>query len=207
MADTKCKTCRRAGEKLFLKGERCHTPKCAAVRKPYPPGVHGHNRQRKLSEYGLQLRQKQLVKSLYGISEQQFHNTVAEAVRTPHVNTIEQLYRLLELRLDNVVFRLGFAFSRSLARQIVSHGHMTVNGRRVTIPSYRLRANDRVAIRKESLPKGMFQDIEALLKTHEPPVWTSLDRTVKSGLIAGQPTIEEERIRPQLNTVVAFYAR
>ncbi|MBI2175702.1 MAG: 30S ribosomal protein S4 [Parcubacteria group bacterium] len=207
MMDAKCKICRRAGEKLFLKGERCHTPKCAVVRKPYPPGIHSKKRGRKLSEYGLQLRQKQNLRSLYGMRERPFRNIAQEAMRNKETRNTEQLYRLLELRLDNVVFRLGLAVSRSRARQIVSHGLITINGRRVTIPSYRVHPHDRIAVRPQYKTSPLFQDIDVLLKKYQPPAWISLDKEKKEGEIIGTPAIEDPSMLPQLNTAIAFYSR
>lgn len=207
MLDAKCKICRRAGEKLFLKGERCHTPKCAVVRKPYPPGIHNKKRRQKLSEYGLQLRQKQNLRSLYGMRERPFRNIAMEAMHNKETRNTEQLFRLLELRLDNVIFRLGLAISRSRARQIVSHGLVAVNGRRVTVPSYRVHPHDRITIRSQSKTSPLFQDLDALLKKYEPPAWLSLNKEKREGEIVDMPVIEDKSMLPQLNTVVAFYSR
>src|SRR5205807_9605911 len=143
-----CRLCRRDGVKLFLKGERCYTSKCAIERRKYPPGQHGQ-RQRKLEEYGRQLREKQKLKRIYRTLERQFRNYFDEAVRRKGV-TGETLLQLLELRLDNVVFRLGFGLSRRQARQLVNHGHFRVNGRKVNIPSYQLRPGDTIEIDKGS---------------------------------------------------------
>src|SRR5512147_3317113 len=143
-----CRLCRREGTKLFLKGDRCFTEKCGVERRAYPPGQHGQGRTR-TSDYGLQLREKQKVKRMYGLAEKQFRGTMDAATRM-RGRAGENLLVLLERRLDNVVFRLGFATSRSEARQLVQHGHFAVNGRTVSIPSYLVRANNRVELRESS---------------------------------------------------------
>lgn len=168
--------------------------------------MHGKKRRRKLSEYGIQLREKQQVRKLYGMRERQFRNIVREASRKAGSNT-DQLYRFLESRLDNVVFRLGFTPSRSVARQIVSHGHMTVNGKRVTIPSYRVRAGDLIAIRAQSGQKGFTKDLDILLKKFQAPAWLELDKTKKEGTVVSLPIIEDVPLAGQLGTIIGFYSR
>ena len=197
MLKDKCKICRRAGEKLFLKGERCFSAKCALVRKPYIPGIHGGGMKkaggrgsRRPSEYGLQLREKQKLKNLYELREKQFASYVEKAI-TSKTKSGTRLMELLESRLDNVIFRLGFAVSRSVARQMVSHGHIWVNGRRSTIASRQLHKNDVIAIRPQSAGKGMFVNLDVLLKKYNAPVWLSVDKDKKEGIIKGVPTVDE----------------
>ena len=200
MADAKCKTCRRIGEKLFLKGERCFTPKCAVVRKPYAPGSHGKKRGRAPSEYSRQLHEKQKLKALYGVSETQFRRYVTVAAAR-HGQSVEELMSQLERRLDNTVFRLGLAFSRSVARQLASHGHLLVNNKRVTIPSYAVRPGDLISVRKESLQKPPFKEALERVKKytprrgltltarHSPPKWHAFQtpRTLEYSLPTSRP--------------------
>jgi len=162
MENSQCKICRRAGAKLFLKGERCITPKCAMVTKPYTPGALGKSGgkrkgRRGSSEYGTQLRDKQVVKFSYGLRERQFVNYVKEASKKKGVASLE-LVKLLESRLDNVVYRLGFTSNRASSRQLVSHGHITINGRRNNIPSYRVKTGDLIGIRGGSVGKDHLKD-------------------------------------------------
>lgn len=154
----------------------------------------------------MQLREKQQVRMLYGMRERQFRSIAREASRITGSNT-EQLYRFLETRLDNVIFRLGFATSRSVARQLVSHGHMTVNDRRVTIPSYRVRIGDRIAIRAQSRQKGFTKDLDILLKKFQTPTWLELDKTKKDAVVAALPNIEDISLANQLGTIIGFYSR
>lgn len=184
MLDNKCKKCRRAGEKLFLKGEKCFTPKCSLTRKSYPPGIFGRSKgkhpKRGISEYGAQMRERQKIKFSYGLRGRQFANYLKEPA---------PLIELLESRLDNVVFRLGFSDSRSGARQIVSHGHILVNNRKVNIPSYRVKIGTKILIRPQSANKAVFKDIDIKLKKYNPPSWIKLDKTKKEGEITGRPTL------------------
>jgi small subunit ribosomal protein S4 len=206
MSDSKCKICRRAGEKLFLKGEKCFS-NCTLTKKPYPPGIHGkgfRKGRRTASEYGAQMREKQKVKFLYGLREKQFVNYVKEALKKKGAAPI-QLAKLFESRLDNVAYRLGFASERSTARQMVSHGHITVNGKRVNIPSYRLKVGDKIAIRKESMGKGMFKDIDIKWKKYEPPAWLSLDKNKKQGVVKGEAVAEDQKFN--LNSIIELYSR
>ena len=190
----------------------CGREKCAFRKKPYPPGVHGRSRVRGrggASEYGLQLREKQKLKFLYGLRETQFKNYVLEAERMTG-SSIERLMEILELRLDNVIFRLGFAASRSLARQLVSHGHIAVNGRKVTIPSFRVRAGDVVAIRPGSAGKGAFRDLELLLKKYEPPAWLELDKEKREGKVLGRASVAADPAlasNVNLSAIIEFYSR
>src|SRR4051812_26991398 len=200
-----CRLCRRDGVKLFLKGERCYTSKCAIERRKYPPGQHGQ-RQRKLAEFGIQLREKQKLKRIYRVLERQFRNYFKEAVRRKGV-TGEILIQLLETRLDNVVYRLGLGLSRRQARQLVNHGHFTVNGKKVNIPSYQVRPGDAVAVAEKSKKAGAI--VEALAHTagRNVPVWLSLDTQAMSGTVQAVPT--RDQIDTQVNEalIVEFYSR
>jgi small subunit ribosomal protein S4 len=193
MLDNKCKKCRRAGEKLFLKGEKCFTPKCSLTRKSYPPGIFGRAKgkhpKRGISEYGAQMRERQKIKFSYGLRGRQFANYLKEANKKGQGDASMGLTELLESRLDNAVFRLGFSDSRSGARQIVSHGHILVNNRKVNIPSYRVKIGTKILIRPQSANKAVFKDIDIKLKKYNPPPWIKLDKTKKEGEIIGRPTI------------------
>lgn len=205
--DAKCKICRRAGEKLFLKGERCFTPKCGVVRKPYAPGVHGKRRGRALSEYGRQLREKQKLKALYGLTEAQFRRYVVAAA-AHRGRSVEELMAQLERRLDNVVFRTGIAFSRSIARQLTSHGHITVNGKRITIPSYAVRPGDIIGIRKESADKPPLKEARERIKKYTPPGWIDINRELMQAKIARTPSPEDIGAPPaDMQTILEYYSR
>ncbi|OIO31744.1 MAG: 30S ribosomal protein S4 [Candidatus Yonathbacteria bacterium CG_4_10_14_3_um_filter_47_65] len=211
VVDKKCKKCRRAGEKLFLKGERCFTPKCAFERKPYPPGKTGTKKRSKRSAtgYGLQLREKQKVKNIYRVDERQFATYVKEAAASHDTKPAEKLYQNLELRLDNVVFRMGFAFSRSIARQMVTHGHVTVNGRRVTIPSYRLKEGDQLGIRPGSEDNGLFNEVASNI-TKQPSIpWLAVDVKKLQGSVSDYPKVDKEKSSEMfdLTSVIEFYSR
>ena len=201
-----CKICRREGMKLYLKGERCYTEKCSFTRRAYPPGQHGQGRI-KLSEYAVRLREKQKVRRTYGVLERQFHGYFQEASRRKG-RTGEEMLALLERRLDNVVHRLGFGSSRAEARQLVRHGHVHVNGKRLDIPSYIVRMGDTLAL-TESARK--FKSVGASIAGAEKrpiPAWIEIDRANVSGVIKGPPVREdlnEPEIREQL--VVEYYSR
>lgn len=192
MKEDKCKTCRRAGEKLFLKGERCLTAKCAVTRKPYVPGPatkSGGQRRVSTSDYAVKLRENQEIKFSYGLRQRQFGNYLIKAKETAGGGDVKaKLYEFLESRLDNIVFRLGFTESRSVARQMVTHGHIMVNGRRVDIPSYRIKSGDKISIRPQSASKGIFKDLDIKMKKYNPPVWVKLDKAKKEGEVVGVPS-------------------
>lgn len=202
-----CKICRREGLKLFLKGDRCFTPKCAveANRKPYPPGEHTQRR-RKQSEYGIQLREKQKARFLYGVLERQFRRHFAEAERRPG-STGENLLRILEMRLDNVVYRLGFAESRAQARQLVTHGHITVNGQKVNIPSFETKVGMVIGVRPRSRQSEYFKTLAELLKHRRVPEWLSLDIENMSGRILSAPSRSEIDANLQEQLIVEYYSR
>ncbi len=209
MITSKCRICRRAKEKLFLKGEKCYTPKCPLTVKPYPPGMQksGKRPRRGGSEYGFQLAEKQKLKFLYLLRERQFKNYIQEALKGKGGDIISRLAEFLELRLDNVVCRLGLAKSRSLARQLVNHGHILVNGKKVNIPSFRLKKGDKISIRLQSADKKVFQDIDIYLKKYAPPAWLELDKEKKEGKVKGKPGAEDIEVKTNLNAIIEFYSR
>lgn len=180
MIDKKCKVCRRAGEKLFLKGERCFTPKCAMNTRAYPPGKLDSEKKHRssTSEYGFQMKEKQKIKNIYGVSEKQFLSYVKGSEKFAALNKIHPtlaIYIGLETRLDNLVFRVGLAKSRPLARQIVSHGHILVNGKRLNIASHKMRVGDTLSIREGSKTSKLFSDLQTKLKDSATPNWISFD--------------------------------
>ncbi len=200
-----CKLCRREKLKLFLKGERCYTEKCAIERRPYPPGMHGRGR-RKSSDYGLQLREKQKVRRIYGLLERQFRRYYKLAERMKGV-TGENLLRLLERRLDSTAYRLGFAVSRADARQLVRHGHLLVNGARVNIPSYLVRAGDVVEIRSKSKTSGRLMHALELADRRPMASWLELDRENMKGKVLAEPNREELTIPITEHLVVELYSK
>src|ERR671924_1727437 len=197
----KCRNCRREGMKLFLKGERCLTERCAVERRSYPPGEHGRGRI-KQSEYLLQLREKQKARRYYGLLETQFRTYYEKATRQGGV-TGDNLLRALETRLDNVVYRLGFASSRAQARQLVRHGHFSVNGRRVNIPSYQVRPDDVVALREGSTAEQAVRDATDL--TASVPAWLQADHEGLTGTMLKQPEREEIDAPVQEQLIVELY--
>lgn len=188
-----CKLCRREGEKLFLKGERCHTDKCAIERRPYAPGDQGQNRRGNLSEYGLQLREKQKVRRAYGVLENQFRRYFEEAETEPGI-TGEQFLQLLEKRLDNVVYRLGFATSRNEARQLVKHGHIEVNGDRVDIPSYRVEVDDEIEIAEGSKNMKRMKEVREYNQDVEVISWLQVNLEKLTGKVLAEPVRERKLI-------------
>ncbi len=206
--DQKCRICRRAGEKLFLKGEKCFTPKCTFVKKPYPPGKLQSERKHRsnLTDFGIQLKEKQKVRNIYGVSEKQFSRYVKEAM-TNKSSSVSVLYEILESRLDNVVFRLGLAASRGMSRQLVSHGHITVNGRKVTIPSYLVKPGNTIAVRDGSRGKAVFGNIAEKLKKYQYPVWIKFDPESNKGEVVSKPKEEKTAMPFNLDSVIEFYSR
>jgi small subunit ribosomal protein S4 len=199
----KCKLCRREGMKLFLKGERCLTEKCAVERRSYPPGEHGRGRI-KQSEYLLQLREKQKARRYYGILEKQFRNYYEKAAKASGI-TGEALLRMLETRLDNVVYRLGFAASRAQARQLIRHGHFQVNGRRVNIPSYQARPNDIVSLKAGSSVEPVVRDATDLTASVSP--WLQADHENLTGKVLKWPEREEIDTPVQEQLIVELYSK
>ena len=206
-----CRLCRREGMKLYLKGARCDGPKCPIVKrqpaKNFPPGQHGQRRTRRPSEFGLQLREKQKVRRFYGVMESQFHKHFFEAERRGGV-TGDNLLQILESRLDNVVYRMGFADSRRQARQLVRHGHFTVNGRKTNIPSFLVKPGDVVAVRPQSRSRVYFTDYAEVLNTRRAPDWMTIDTNALSGRILNLPGRDQIEV-PAFNEalVVEHYSR
>ncbi len=201
-----CRLCRREGTKLYLKGDRCYTEKCAIDRRAYAPGQHGQGNRKKLSEYGLQLREKQKARRIYGILERQFSNYFDKAERQKGI-TGENLLRLLERRLDNIVFRLGFASSRVEARQLVKHNHFTVNGQKVNIPSVLVKVGDVVQIKEKSLESVKFQKVKEVVGQKTPPAWLELDKVNLSGKVLAFPNREQIDVPIEDHLIVELYSR
>jgi len=201
-----CRLCRREGVKLFLKGERCYTSKCALDRKNYAPGQHGQQQRRKLSNYGVQLREKQKLRRIYGLNEQQFLNYFTKAASQKGA-TGENFLVLLERRLDNVIFRLGLASSRSAARQIVRHGHVTVDGQKVNIPSYQVRVGQVVSLKDKSKTKQYFVDMAENAKNKTAPKWLEADYEKVGGKVVSLPAREDIDTQVDELLVVEFYSK
>jgi small subunit ribosomal protein S4 len=200
-----CKLCRREGLKLFLKGERCYTDKCSFDRRPYPPGQHGQRRI-KFTEYGVRLREKQKVRRIYGILERQFRGYYKKANRGKGV-TGEALLNLLERRLDSVSYRLGFAWTRADARQLVRHKHVSVNGRTVNIPSYLVKPGDKITIREKSKNDVRVQSAVEGVDRRGVPEWLELDKGTLTGTVKTMPNREEITLPIQEQLIVEFYSR
>ncbi len=200
-----CRLCRREGAKLFLKGTRCYSKKCSFERRPTPPGQHGVRR-RKMGDFGIQLREKQKMRRVYGVLERQFRNYFREAETQSGV-TGEALLQSLETRLDNVVFRLGFASSRAQARQLVAHGHFAVNGTATNVPSYSLKPGDRVEVRESRRGREAFKVVKETLKAHQAPEWLSLDAAKLAGSVASLPRRDQMPLDLSEQLVVEFYSR
>lgn len=204
----KCRLCRRAGEKLFLKGDRCLSPKCAMVRRPTPPGAHGATaRPRSGSEYGRQLAMKQRIKRIYGVMERQFRNHFEEAKKRQGIVGNELLSRL-ERRLDNAVYRLGFASSRALARQLVSHKAFSVNGKRMNIPSFEIKPGDVIFVKPGKREKTYFKNLSETLKhKKDVPAWLSLDAEKLEGTIVSLPSKNDVEVNVDPQLVVEYYSK
>lgn len=201
-----CRLCRREGMKLFLKGERCYKEKCAIERRNQPPGQHGGARRRKPRAYGIQLREKQKLRRVYGMLEGPFRKTFDEANRRKGV-TGENLLQLLELRLDNVVYSLGFATSRTQARQLLRHGHILVDGRRVDIPSFRVKPGMEVALREKSKKLTQVEEAVDFAQGRGIPAWLELDSTSLVGKVLEAPSREDIRFPIQEQLIVELYSR
>ena len=201
-----CRICRRVGEKLFLKGERCLSPKCGVERRATPPGDHGAARRRRVSERGTQLREKKRARAIYGVLERQFSKYFDEATKKPGV-TGQYLLQLLERRLDNVVYRLGFADSRAQARQVVNHGHLTVNGRKVDICSYKVAVGDKVAWKERSKNSEYYKQLIQDLNRRPMPRWLTLDAQAVAGSVVALPEPSDMDLKVDERLIVEFYAR
>jgi small subunit ribosomal protein S4 len=203
--DPVCRICRREGLKLFLKGSRCYTKKCSFERRSTPPGMNTMRR-RKVSEFGLQLREKQKVRKSYSVLERQFRNYFAKAEQRKGM-TGENLLRMLEMRLDNVVYRMGFASSRAQARQMVGHGHFAVNGRPTNIPSYQTKVGDRIEVRESRRGREVFKVAAENIRTAQIPEWVSVDASKLSGSVLAEPSREQMPLEFNEQLVVEFYSR
>jgi small subunit ribosomal protein S4 len=201
-----CRLCRREGMKLFLKGERCYTDKCAIEKRNVVPGQHGRARKAKLVGYGVQLREKQKVKRTYGVLENQFRRYFEAADRQKGI-TGELLLQMLERRLDNVVYRIGFATSRAQARQLVRHGHFTVNGSKVDIPSYAVRSGDTIAVRPSSVQNVTIQHAMEEVKGRGIPEWIAFDQAALAGRVSQLPTREQINLPVQEQLIVELYSK
>lgn len=204
--DSVCRQCRREGEKLFLKGDRCYSEKCAIQKRPFVPGQHGQKRRQKTSEYGLQLREKQKTKRIYGVLEKQFHNYFKKAERQKGIAG-ENLLILLERRLDNVVFRLGLASSRKEARQLVNHDHFTINGKKANIASMLVSVGDTIQVKPATVESPKFQELKASGAYKTPPEWLEVDIDNLTGRVLAFPTREivDTAVNEQL--IVELYSR
>jgi small subunit ribosomal protein S4 len=205
-----CRLCRRVGEKLFLKGERCYTPRCAVDKRRSPPGEQaanaGFQRRRRISEHGTQLREKQKARFVYGTLERQFSNYMKEATRASGV-TGDRLMQLLERRLDNVVYRLSFGDSRNQSRQLVNHGHLEVNGRRVDIPSYMVKPGDVISWREQSRSNNYFKTMKETLPKRAVPGWLQLNAENATGTVAALPAPSEIDTKVDTRMIVEFYSK
>jgi len=204
-----CKTCRRLGQKLFLKGERCFSQKCAMIRRAYAPGPQKKRQGGSPSEYKKSLEEKQALKKWYGLSERQFKSYVKETLEKMGKveNVANELIKRLEVRLDNVVFRLGFAKSRSQARQLVNHGYFKVNGKPVNIPSYQVKKGDVISIKDNKKQKLVFKELSEQLKRHETPSWLVLEKNKLEGKSIGEPNLDEVKPPAEISLIFEFYSR
>ncbi len=203
---SKCKLCRRAGDKLMLKGERCTSPKCAMVKRNYPPGFHGPKGRGKISDYAQQLKEKQKAKRMYNLLEKQFKLTFLKAQKIKG-NTGDNLLQLLEMRFDNVIYRLGFASSRAQARQLVNHGLFVINDKKVNIPSYIVREGDVIKVKENKRKTKYFKNLENKIKIDDVPGWLNFDIKKLSAKILHSPDIS--KIKTNINTqmIVEFYSK
>jgi len=203
--DPVCRICRREGLKLFLKGSRCYTKKCSFERRSTPPGMYA-TRRRKVSDYGIQLREKQKVRKSYSVMERQFRNYFSKATKRKGM-TGENLLRMLEMRLDNVVFRMGFASSRAQARQLVTHGHFAVNRRPTNIPSFGTKVGDRIEVRESRRGREHFKTTADTIKAAQIPEWVSVDATKLLGTVLAEPAREQMPLEFNEQLVVEYYSR
>lgn len=209
MAYDQCKTCRRLGQKLFLKGDRCFSPKCAIVKRAYAPGPQKKRKGGSPSEYKKSLNEKQTLKKWYGLSERQFKRYVKETLeKMGKVDDVSaELIRRLEKRLDNVVFRLGFAKTRAHARQLVSHGYFLINGKPVNIPSYAFKKGDILTVKEHKKQKGAIKELAEYLKRHETPAWLTIEKTKLEAKSIGDPSLDEVKPPAEISLIFEFYSR
>ncbi len=201
-----CKQCRRAGQKLFLKGERCYSQKCEIVKRNYPPGIHGVKGKKRQSEYGMQLQEKQNAKKEYGLLEKQFRLTFEKAKREQG-QAGENLLKLLETRLDNAIYRLGIAANRNQARQIIGHGHIVVNDKKVNIPSFQLKSGDVIKIKPASKKSKLFSDLETKLKKTQIPGWLNFDVKESTAKILHRPNMDDIKTNINVQMIVEYYSK
>jgi len=204
--EAKCKQCRREGEKLYLKSSKCLEGKCPLLKRNFKPGQHGPTSRNRPTPYGLQLREKQKAKNTYGLQERQFRNYFEKAKKSVG-NTANFLVQMLELRLDNVVYRLGIGRSRSLARQIVGHGHVRVNGKKVNIPSYQLKAGDVITLAERLTKSKLFENDLPRLEKHQAPGWLNLDAKAMTGKVLSKPEGADLKQNFDPTLIVEFYSR
>lgn len=209
MENKKCKICRRIGGKLFLKGEKCLSPKCPMIKRAYPPGLKRKRRTRGFSEYGKELREKQKLKNWYNLEERQFKKYVKEVLASQKKveDASSLLIKKLESRLDNIVFRLGFASSRAQARQLVSHGLFLVNRKKVNIPSYQLKTGDKIAPHPRFKKSKFFQNLQNKFKKEKPPSWILFNFEKLEGEIKNPPTVEEAAPPAEISAIFEYYSR
>jgi len=200
-----CKQCRKAGRKLFLRGDRCYSQKCAMVKRPYNPGVHKTTGRRSVSEYGRQLAEKQNFKRIYRIRERQFKKYVEKSVKGKG-DARENLIHILERRLDNVVFKLGFIKSRAAARQLVSHGNVLVNNRRIDVPSYQVKTGEVITLKEKIRKSRLMENLPIILKKYTPPTWLALDKEKIEGKVLSDPVIEDINLS-EIGRIIEFYSR
>lgn len=201
-----CRLCRREGQKLFLKGDRCYTDKCAVTRRAYAPGQHGQNNRYKAKEYGLQLREKQKARRFYGVLETQFENYFDMAAKAKGM-TGENLLIILESRFDNVVYRLGFAMSRAESRQLIRHSHFTVNGKKVNIPSYLIKPGDVIALCEKSRASDKFKAIMEANSAKPLPKWLDMNADTYEGKVVAAPTREDIDLPIEEHLIVELYSK
>ncbi len=208
MLKNNCKTCRRLGQKIFLKGEKCLSPRCPFIKRPYPPGLRKKRRGGSFSEYAKELREKQKLKNYYGLGERQFRNYVKSVLqkRGQIGDATLILLKELEKRLDNVVFRLGFARSRMEAKQMVSHSYFLVNGKQVNISSFATKKDMVIAFKPAKQEKTVFKNLSSVLKNYQPPSWLSLDKTKMEGKITAEPTADDVN-NVDIPAIFEFYSR
>ncbi|MFH0856817.1 MAG: 30S ribosomal protein S4 [bacterium] len=207
LSTPKCKKCRREGKKLFLKGERCNTGKCAIVKRNYPPGAQGNKKgPGKMTEYGMQLREKQQAKRIYGLSETQFKNYFKQAIRKKG-DTGSKLLELLEMRLDNAVYRLGLGRSRKEARQLVRHGFFELDGKKADIPSIEVKVNNKLKLKNSKAGKKILQDLDKKIDPSKIPSWLSFEVKAMEGKVVSKPNAEEVNPQFDIKSIVEFYSR
>ncbi len=204
--DSKCKQCRRIGEKLFLKGDRCASPKCAMIKRNYAPGFHGPKGHKRLSGYGLQLQEKQKAKKYYGLLEKQFHLTYLKASRKKG-DAGKNFLKLLEMRLDNVIYRLGLASSRAQARQMVTHGHFAIDGRKASVPSLIVKEGQVIKIKKSSQSNRFFKGVEEKMKKAERPSWLNFDNKDLSAKVLHEPKDTDLPQNINVPMIIEYYSK